>query len=66
MRKKINNPEVKYYIGGVRDYYSVESFVKNVGMFFMHLRFNDKILLVEYYVYIQILIEIKTWSQEGG
>lgn len=34
MRKRINNPRVKFYIGDVRDSYSVESVVKGVDYIF--------------------------------
>lgn len=34
MRKKYNNPKIKFYIGDVRDYCSVENAVKNVDYVF--------------------------------
>ncbi len=34
MRKKLNNPKVKFYIGDVRDYHSVENVVRGVDYIF--------------------------------
>ena len=34
MRKKYNNPKIKFYIGDVRDYCSVENAMKNVDYVF--------------------------------
>lgn len=54
MRKKYNNPKLKFYIGDVRDYNSVMDIMREVDFVFQLLNRYHHVSFIQYRLFILI------------